>query len=71
MATPIPAIVVLGLPGVIGSREWGIWLTKVGGWLSLSNVPGLINTARTIQVTAPNPPPNWEQYYRVATPAVP
>jgi hypothetical protein len=44
---------------------------SLGGWLSLSNVPGLINTVRTIQVTAPNPPPNWEHYYRVATPAVP
>jgi len=43
----------------------------LGGWLSLSNVPGLINTVRTIQVTAPNPPPNWEHYYRVATPVVP
>ena len=44
---------------------------SLGDWSSLSNVPGLINTVRTIHVTAPNPPPNWEHYYRVATPVVP
>lgn len=43
----------------------------LGGWLSLSNVPGLINTVRTIRVTAPSAPPDWERYFRVATPAVP
>ena len=35
VATPIPAVLVLVLPGVMGSREWGMWLTEVGGWLSV------------------------------------
>jgi len=43
----------------------------LGGWLSLSNVPSIINTVRTIQVTVPNAPADWERYYRVATPIVP
>ena len=40
-------------------------------WTSLTNVLGLINTVRTVQVTATNPPPNPEIYYRVVTPLVP
>jgi hypothetical protein len=37
-------------------------------WTSISNVIGLISTVRTIQVTAPNPPPDPERYYRVVIP---
>jgi len=40
-------------------------------WTSLSNVSGVMNTVRTIEVIAPVPPPDPERYYRVATPAVP
>jgi len=40
-------------------------------WTSVTNVAGLTNTVRTIQVTAPNPAPDPERYYRVATPAAP
>jgi hypothetical protein len=43
-AAPLPAILALILPGVVAallqdpgsSREWRLWLTKVGGWLSLA-----------------------------------
>ena len=43
-AAPIPAILALVLPGLLAalmrdrgsSREWGLWLTEAGGWLSLA-----------------------------------
>jgi len=40
-------------------------------WTSVTNVAGVTNGVRTIQVNAPNPPPDFERYYRVATPLVP
>ena len=40
-------------------------------WTSVTNVAGVTNGVRTIQVNTPNPPPDWERYYRVATPLVP
>jgi hypothetical protein len=40
-----------------------------GAWTSVSNVPGLINAVRTIQVPTTNAGP--ERYYRVGTPAGP
>jgi len=40
-------------------------------WTVVTNVAGLTNAVRTIQVTAPNPPVELERYYRVGTPAIP
>jgi hypothetical protein len=37
-------------------------------WTVVTNVLGLTNAVRTIQVNATNPPPGWERFYRVATP---
>jgi hypothetical protein len=42
-----------------------------GLWRNLTNVAGLTNVVRTISVPAPNPPPDFERYYRVVTPGVP
>lgn len=44
VAAPIPAVLAFVAPGPInllmqgsaGARAWGVWLTKVGGWLSLA-----------------------------------
>lgn len=49
------------------------WRTNLAlaNWVNLTNVAGVTNGVRTIQVTVPNPPPDWERYYRVATPLVP
>ena len=40
-------------------------------WTSLSNVQGQLSLVRTVQVNVANPPPDFERYYRVATPVVP
>ncbi len=40
-------------------------------WTSVTNVGGQINTVRTVQVSAPNPPPEQMRFYRVVTPLVP
>jgi hypothetical protein len=37
-------------------------------WTTLTNVAGITNGVRTIQIGVPNPAPDWERYYRVATP---
>jgi hypothetical protein len=52
------------------SLQWRTNLASAA-WMSLTNVAGVTNGVRTIQVTVPNPPPDWERYYRVATPLVP
>jgi hypothetical protein len=40
-------------------------------WTTLSNVTGQASNVRTVLVNTPNPAPERERYYRVATPAVP
>ena len=52
------------------SLQWRTNLSSAS-WLSLTNVAGTTNGVRVIQVPVANPPPDWERYYRVATPLVP
>lgn len=40
-------------------------------WMNVTNVLGVLNTARTIQVNVSDPPQNPEKYYRVLTPLTP
>jgi len=39
-------------------------------WSNLMLIGGQ-SQVRTVQVNAPNPPPAWQWFYRVATPPVP
>jgi len=44
---------------------------SAAAWTSVSNVALHSSLVRTVLVNTPNPPPDRERYYRVATPAVP
>ena len=55
MAAPVPAVLAFVLPAPISqlmpgsgsSRPWGIWLSAVGGWLSLALIlAGVVLLAR-------------------------
>jgi hypothetical protein len=48
------------------------WRTSLSSalWSNLTSITAQ-TFVRTVQVNAPNPPPEVERYYRVATPAVP
>jgi len=50
--------------------QWRTNLTAAP-WMTLTNVPPQPSQVRTISVSAPNPPPGDERYYRVVTPLVP
>jgi hypothetical protein len=45
-------------------------VAAVAGWTSLTNV-GVGTQVRTMQLTAPYPPPQSERFYRVITPPLP
>src|SRR5262245_8977348 len=46
VAAPLPALLALALPGIVAglvggrgeAREWTLWLSRSGGWLSLAGI---------------------------------